>query len=131
MAGDGLHVEVRGYAELAAGTRMLAHNIEEAAGREFLGVADQAAGRTRGRLPRRTGRTASSVRADQREGGALVRMGDGVPYAQYEEYGGRGFPHSPTGNYLYPSAMSVEPVLIVTGARVAIEQIGATHWPSP
>lgn len=131
MAGEEIRIAVHGLAELAAGTRTLAGNIEEAAGREFLGVADQAAGRARGALPHRTGRTAASVTADHGHDGALVRMGDGVPYAQYEEYGGRGFPHSPTGNYLYPTAMSMEPVLIAAATRVATKEIGAMHWPSP
>ena len=127
---DDVRVEVRGYPELAAGTVTLAGKIEDAAGRVFLGVADQAAARTRGSVHRRTGRTAASVDARTREGGALVQMGDGVPYARFEEYGGRGFPHTPTGNFLYPAAMSMEPLLVAAGERVAVQEIGDMHWPS-
>jgi hypothetical protein len=128
---DDVRVEVHGYAELAAGIAILASHIEDAAGKEFLGVADQAAAKTRGSLHRRTGRTAGSVEASEAHGGALVRMGDGVPYAQFEEYGGRGWPHSPTGNFLYPAAMTMEPLLVAAAERTADREIGQMHWPSP
>lgn len=128
---DDVRVEVRGYAELAAGTVELASHIEDASRDAFATVADHAAGVTRGRLHHRTGRTAASVQVERRNDGASVSMGDGVPYAQYEEYGGRGFPHSATGNFLYPSAMSVEPLLAATAERTAEREIGAMSWPSP
>lgn len=131
MPREGISVEIRGIAELIAGTGQLATNIERGAGVEFLGVADAAARATRGRLHQDTGATAESVLA-QREGtGASVSMGEGVPYAVYEEYGGRGWPHSPQGNFLYPSVADAEPVLIAAGERLAEREIGAMHWPSP
>lgn len=129
---DSIDVTVRGFAELKAGTVILAGHIEDGAGREFLGVAEQAANLTRGSLHKRTGQTAASV--DARAGGKgtdLVSMGDGVAYAQYEEYGGRGWPSSPTGNFLYPAAHSMEPVLIAAAERVARREIGAMSWPTP
>lgn len=129
---DGVRVEVRGIAELVAGSTELAGNIAKGAGDVFLGVADQAATRTRGRLHQDTGATAASVYAERSGEGALVRMGDGVPYAQFEEYGGRGWPHTDTGNFLYPSAYDeARPLLVVSAERDAERQIGAMSWPSP
>jgi hypothetical protein len=128
---EGISVEVRGYPELEAGISILAGRIQEAAPKTFLGVADQAAAKTRANVHRLTGATAASVRGEHEKGGALVRMGDGVPYAQYEEYGGRGWPHSATGNFLYPAAHSVEPLLVATADKTAEQTIGAMSWPSP
>ena len=127
---DEVRVEVRGYPELAAGTLELAHNIEQASRASFQTVADHAAQATRGRLHHRTGRTAASVVATQTDDGATVGMGDGVPYAQYEEYGGRGWPHTPTGNFLYPSAMSMAPLLDAVAAKTAEQEIGEMSWPA-
>ena len=128
---DEVRVEIRGFAELSAGSAQLADNIERAARGAFETVADEAAALTRGRVHRDTGATAASVRARPADAGAIVSMGEGVPYAIYEEYGGRGFPHNPQGNYLYPSAMSAEPLLIAQGERAAENEIGAMNWPSP
>jgi len=128
---EGYSVDVRGFPELAAGTSQLAHNIDQGASENFRTVADHAATLTRGVLHRDTGRTAGSVFTRSRPQGAVIGMGEGVEYAQYEEYGGRGFPHSATGNFLYPSAMSVEPLLVAAAGKTAEQQIGAMHWPNP
>jgi hypothetical protein len=128
---DGVRVEVRGVQALAEGSAKLADNIERAAHDSFAGVAETAADDTRGRLHSLTGATVASVRAEQTKDGALVTMGEGVPYAQYEEYGGRGWPHSPTGNFLYPAATSAEPLLIAAAEKTAEQEIGAMTWPSP
>jgi len=128
---DGFSVEVRGYPELAAGTVELADHILKSSRDSFHRVADQAANVTRGRLHRDTGATAASVVTRQTEAGASVGYGDGVPYAHYEEYGGRGWPHTSDGNFLYPSVKSVEPLLITTAADTAQKEIGAMRWPSP
>lgn len=132
MPDEGITVEVHGVAELIAGTEQLATNIERGAGQEFLGVADAAANSTRGRLHHRTGATAESVIAQREESGASVGMGGGAAfYAVYEEYGGRGWPHSPQGNFLYPSVQETEPVLIHAAERLAEREIGSMHWPNP
>jgi hypothetical protein len=129
---DGVSVEVRGVAELVAGSKQLADKIAAGAGDAFLGVADQAAQITRGRLHVDTGATAASVYAERSREGARVGMGDGVPYAQYEEYGGRGWPHSVTGNFLYPSAYTDgRPLVIAAAERDAEKQIGEMNWPTP
>ena len=58
-------------------------------------------------------------------------MGEGVPYAQFVEYGGRGHPHSAQGNYLYPAAMDAEPALVAAGEDAAETEIGSMSWPTP
>jgi Bacteriophage HK97-gp10, putative tail-component len=128
---DDVDVRLRGYAELAAGTRKLADNIEQAAGREFGRAAEQVAGRVRSSLPRRTGRTAGSVAVEARGPAASVSMGQGVPYAQFVEYGGRGHPHSAQGNYLYPAAMAGEPLIVAAAQEAASNEIGRMTWPTP
>jgi hypothetical protein len=131
VAREGYHVEVRGYAELAEGTRMLAENILRGSRESFGRAADAAAQVLRGRLHVDTGATLASVQARPGDAGALVAMGEGVEYAEFQEYGGRGWPHSSEGNFLYPSAMSVEPVLIAQAEKTATQEIGATRWPRP
>ncbi len=129
---DGIEVRVRGAAELAADTAKLATNIDRGAGLAFLGVAEDAASRTRSSLHVDTGATVGSVISARTSEGAMVSMGDGVPYATYEEYGGRGWPHSPTGNFLYPAAVeNSEPLLVAAGERAAEREIGAMTWSTP
>lgn len=128
---DQFTVEIRGIPELYAGSRTLFRRIGEAAPDAFEGVAERVADQVRGSLPRRTGRLAGSVDARQSRDGAQVGMGQGVRYAGYVEYGGRGFPHSSTGNYLYPVATDAGPYLQAAGEKVARAEIGAMHWPSP
>ena len=124
-------VRVLGYPELAAGSAILAKRIDEAANQEFKRVADRVARQVSGRVPRRTGRLVGSVHAALKQDGASVTMGEGVPYAGFVEYGGRGHPHSPQGNYLYPAALEAEPLLVDAAERAATEEIGAMSWPTP
>lgn len=128
---DGVEVRIRGMDELAAATKELARNVGPASAREFGRVADAVAADVAGSVPKRTGRLASSVTARRLGDGASVSMGDGVRYAEYVEYGGRGHRQSAQGNYLYPAAMDAEPALLAAGARAADDAIGATHWPHP
>lgn len=128
---DQVTVEVRGIDEFNAGCRTLFRRIGEQAPDAFENVAERVADQVRGTLPRRTGRLAASVDAQQAREGATVGMGGGVQYAQYVEYGGRGHPHSSTGNYLYPVASQAGPYLQEAGEKVAASEIGAMHWPSP
>jgi len=128
---DGFSVEVRGYPELNAGTLQLAEHIDKASRESFQRVAESVASTTRGRLHRDTGATVASVLVRQTPEGASVGYGDSVPYAHYEEYGGRGWPRNADGNFLYPSAKSAEPLLIATAGQTAEREIGAMRWPSP
>lgn len=128
---DEVRVEVLGEAELAAGTKQLAGRIERAAPADLERVADQVAGKVSGTVPRLTGALAGSLHAERAAAGASVSMGDGVPYAQFVEFGGRGHPHNPSGNYLYPAAQDAGPQLQQAGERTAIDEIGRMTWPTP
>lgn len=127
---DDVRVDVKGLDELAAGARKLAGNIQTGAADEFARVAGQIAGRVAGSVPRRTGVLAASVTAQQTARGASVSMGAGVPYARYVEYGGRGHPTSPQGNYLYPAVQDAGPLLQAAGEQAANDEIGRMSWPS-
>jgi hypothetical protein len=128
-------VEVRGLRELAAGSRRLADLIEQATRIRFRRAADGVAARTRGRVPRVTGRLAGSVesgdgpRADVY---ATVGLGGGVPYARWIEFGGgRGRPYVTTGRYLYPTAKEAEPAFTAAAENAATTQIRTMKWPAP
>lgn len=121
-------VEIKGVDELEAGIHDLAGGIAKKVPKAFEKVAAQAAPKVE--VPRRTGRLAGSVKAAPAPAGASLSMGAGVPYARFVEYGGRGFPHSAQGNYLYPAAHDAEPELVQAGERVAHDEIGAVNWPS-
>src|SRR5262245_50903992 len=128
MAQDG--IEVHGIPELERGSRRLFDNIDQGAGSAFRSVADQVATIVRSRVPRRSGRLAGSVVSDQADEGALVGMGDGVPYAGWIEFGGtRGRPYVPTGRYLYPTASDAAPLLQRAGEQVAHDEIRRMAWP--
>ena len=121
--------EVLGFRELLSGSRTLFRRIGEAAPEAFQDVAERVARSVD--PPRRTGDLASSVEGKRERGGALVSMGDGIRYARFVEYGGRGHPHSSLGSYLYPVAMGAEPELVEAGEQVAEDEIGGMRWPSP
>ena len=124
-------VKLRGVRELAAGVRKLAGKIDRGSRDDFEKVASQVAMQVQATVPRRTGRLASSVQGRSTGTGASVSMGDGVPYARYVEYGGRGHPHSSSGNYLYPAAMDAGPQLEEAGQEAAQSEIRSMSWPSP
>src|SRR5262245_23051380 len=95
-----VHVEIRGTTQLSRGMRTLSGNIDRAAASGFKSTADQVATMVRSRVPKRTGRLASSVQGLQATGGASVAMGDGVPYAGWIEFGGgHGRAYLATGRY--------------------------------
>jgi hypothetical protein len=128
---DRADVKVYGYAELAAGTRILAGRIEEQAGQEFEKVAGGAADTTRARVPRRSGRLAGSVQSGAAEQGqAFVGYGGGVPYAGWIDFGGtRGRPYVRTGRYLFPTALNTEGPLTLAGSGAAVSEIRRMRWP--
>lgn len=128
---DGYSVEVKGFPQLAAGTAELADKIAKGSRESFGRVADQVASATRGRLHRDTGATVASVRTRQLADGATVGYGEGVPYAQYQEYGGRGFPHSSDGNFLGASVRDAPAQLQHAAEQTADHEIGAMRWPTP
>ena len=129
---DDVRVEVLGYAELAAGSRVLFKRIGEASEDAFAKVAEDKARELAGAVPRLSGALAGSVEAQKEGGGALVSMGAGIPYARFVEYGGRGHPRSAQGNYLYPvAAGGAESLLEAAGVKAADDEIGDMRWPSP
>ena len=131
MAED-TRVEVHGYEELADGSRALARKIAENAPRALQSAAGTAASAARGRIPRVSGRLASSVHTGASRDAAFVGFGDGVPYAGWIEFGGsRGRPYVAEGRYLYPAAKDTEQQVIMAAERAAASEIGGFHWPSP
>lgn len=127
----GFDVRVLGVDELAAGSKTLAGNIEQAAGPAIARAANDPAEQVRGDVPRLTGALAGSVAVQARPDGASLSMGDGVVYAQYVEFGGRGHPHSAEGNYLYPAAQAAEPLIVQAAEQAANSEIGSMRWPTP
>lgn len=128
---DDFHVEIRGVAEFNQGLDKLAANIEDAAPKELARVADRIADDVRGDVPKRTGALAGSVTSKQTARGATLSMGEGVPYARFVEYGGRGFPRSAQGNYFGPAVEDAGPRVHDAGEKVARDEIGRMVWPSP
>ena len=89
MAAKPVEVKVRGGVELVVGSKRLFRQIDDAARGRFLTVAGDAAGRVRARVPRLTGRLAGVGRhRDDRRRSALLRMGRGLPYSGWIEFGG-------------------------------------------
>lgn len=128
---DGIRTRILGERQLVAGSRTLFGRIAREAPESFERFADDVAGQVRDRLPHRTGRLAARTRARRRGHSALIRMGDGVRYAPFVEYGGRGFRHSARGNFLGPAADAAEPRLVEVAEEVAHDQVGGMHWPNP
>ena len=129
---DDVRAEVHGVDELVAGSRALAAKIERNAPRALQSAAGTAAAAARGRIPRVSGRLASSVHTGVSRDAAFVGFGDGVPYAGWIEFGGsRGRPYVSEGRYLYPAAKDTEEQAIMAAERAAASEIGGFHWPSP
>lgn len=120
-------VNVKGVHELAAGSRRLAGVIDDKAKQRLNTVASREAGVVSGKVPRRSGRLASSVTAEDN----LLVMGAGVPYAGWIEYGGsRGRPYVAQGRYVYPSALADAHLAVLAGEQAASDAIGGFSWPS-
>jgi hypothetical protein len=128
---DGVEVRVRGLNELAAGVGRLARNVDRDAGDEFGRMSARMADQVRGRVPVDTGALAGSVQGGPRGRGGRLQMGDGVPYARFVEFGGRGFPRSTDGNYVGPVVTAAAGELVDAGNRAAGAAIAGTSWPTP
>jgi len=133
MAADRpVDVQVRGIRELRRGMGSLAGGIETAARGEFKRTADQTASMVAARVPRRSGRLASSVRGEATPRGAAVVMGAGVPYAGWIEYGGgHGRAYIASGRYLEPTTRTATPAFQHAGETAAHNQIRGMRWPTP
>ena len=127
-------VEVHGTAELISGSMRLFKRIDDNARAQFGRVAGVAASAVRGRVPKVTGRLASSVTVVETQRSVLLKMGSGYPvnlYAGWIEFGGsRGRPRVARGRYLYPTAMASAPMATLAGEQAAIDEIRGFSWPS-
>lgn len=129
---DGTEIKVKGYDELARGSRTLADHIQAAAPDRFGLVAEQVAAAVSGSVPHVSGTLAGSVVVGQAEGGATVGIGEGVPYAGWIEFGGtRGRPYVAQGRYLFPTAQQAEAELVQAAEALADDEIGGMRWPTP
>lgn len=126
-------VEIRGQRELVAGSLRLSRKIADAAGEEFLGVANRVSNVTAAKVPHRSGRMASAIWARKTKRGARVGISKReVPYAGWIEFGGtRGRAYVAQGRYLYPTAKAAAALLERAGAKAARVEIGRMHWPTP
>lgn len=91
-------VEIRGLDALERALPRFADRVDAQAELTARWAAEQAAQKARSAVPRRTGYLASSIGVT----GHSVSMD--APYATFVEYGGRGHPHSSSGNILGPAA---------------------------
>jgi len=122
---------VKGVTELASGSRRLAGVIDDKARQRMVTAAEHTAGSVRGRVPRVSGRLASSVVSELAGDHAVLTMGAGVPYAGWIEYGGaRGRPYVAQGRYVYPTALADEHLVVLAGEQAADDAIGGFSWPS-
>lgn len=126
-------VQVKGWAELAAGTEKLAGNIDTTTRDNLAAVAATVAGRVSGSVPVQSGQLAGSVTV---EVGPPVSVGIGAgaasEYAGWIEFGGtRGRPYVATGRYLYPAADAAEPDVIAAAEQAATTETKGMQWPTP
>lgn len=133
MPNPPVELKIKGIRQLEAGTRDLFDNIDRAEARDAVHVtAEQVAATVRSRVPRLSGRLASSVGVAQRGKVGQVQMGGGLPYARWIEFGGgRGRPYRKRGRYLYPTAKRTERAFRKHAELVCSQQIRGMHWPTP
>jgi phage gpG-like protein len=130
MAAKPVEVNVNGVTELITGSKRLVKQIDDNARHRFLTVADHAAGIVSTKVPHKTGRLASSITIEPTNRSALLRMGQGVPYAGWIEFGGtRGRPMVKQGRYVYPTALSTQDTAVAAARYAADESIEGFAWP--
>ena len=110
----------------AADIKRWAHNLPADVVPALSTHAARVVDRTRSSLPRHTGRLASSAHVQTTQDGATAAMS--APYARFVEFGGRGHPHSSTGNYMGAAARGLEPQLAPAAATAAEQSIGRFPW---
>jgi hypothetical protein len=126
-------VKIRGIRQLEAGCRRLFDNIEQATDREAIQVtATQAAATIRARVPKRTGRLASTVRVEDRPGTTkAVVMGGGLPYGRWIEFGAYKGRAPANGRYVYPTAKRTESAFERHCKTTVTAEIRRMTWQSP
>ncbi len=116
-------VKVRGLAELQAALPRFANRVDQQMTQTERWAADQAAQKARSNVPRRTGYLAASTSAS----GHTASMD--APYATFVEFGGRGHPHTSSGNVLGPAAEETEPVYQQRAELDTNNVIRGFSWP--
>ena len=73
---------------------------------------------------------AASISTESSGRSALLRMGRGVPYAGWIEFGGsRGRPMVKRGRYVYPTALDSQPMAVLAARYAADTGIRGFSWP--
>ena len=133
MAAGPVTVKIRGIRQLTAGAADLFENIEDRVDADAVQVtADQAAATIRARVPKLTGRLASTVRVVGQPGPlAQVTMGGGLPYARWIEFGQYRGRAPRGGRYVYPTAKRTERAFRKHCETTCTTQIRRERWPTP
>jgi Bacteriophage HK97-gp10, putative tail-component len=133
MADEPITIKVRGVRQLEAGAQRLFANINEANSNDAIrATTQQVAATVRARVPKLTGRLASTVQAGRRGWVGEVTMGAGLPYARWIEFGGgRGRPFRTRGRYVYPTAKRTERAFRKHCETACEGQIRSMRWPTP
>jgi hypothetical protein len=129
MADDA--IKVRGWDELADGTKQLASNIDAETQTQFRAAADVTASRVRGGVPVVSGAMAASVGV---EPGPPVGVGytGGVAYAGWVDFGGgHGRPYLAGGRYLFPAIQDAEPLVVAAAELATKNEVQEMRWPTP
>jgi hypothetical protein len=85
-----------------------------------------------GRVPYLTGTLSRSVVEQPAPVGVAVGMGEGVPYAQWIEFGGtRGRPYVSEGRYVYPTALDAVDEFAKMAEDAITASINAYPWSKP
>lgn len=111
MADSSVQVRVRGVRELSAALRRVSTDAAKEMKLGFKDIAEDVAQTVRGRVPRRTGRAASSVKArGSARGGSIAFGGSAAPHYPWLDFGGNVGPdrriHRPfirEGRYVFPT----------------------------
>ncbi len=107
MAND-TTIRIEGLTELRRTFRKVSKDLPKELNKELKGISAKIASRTAAKVPRLTGRAASSV--VPRSGGAIAVGGTKAPHYPWLDFGGRvgrgksiSRPVIPGGRYLYPT----------------------------
>src|SRR5262249_55413221 len=130
MAGE--RGEWVGAPEAMADLRRWADQVGPAVQRASEPFAIRVADRVRSKVPVLTGRLAGSVQSGEVDDGAEVKMGEGVVYAGWIEFGGsRGRPYVPEGRYVYPTALAAQDEFAPLAASASSDSVGRFSWSTP
>jgi HK97 gp10 family phage protein len=117
------HVAIDGLAELRKALKQVDSDLAKEVALVNRDVAEIVADAARGRVPKRTGRTASNLRAGAQQRYGIVRFGGAkAPHAGWLEFGGRRPRDNVTrpiiseGRYIYPALRNKRDKVVSTYA---------------